>query len=171
MKTAIGLLTFLVMYVAYHLTSDPTPCEGWVRTFYLSHFPHPLSVAIIPLVLISYVRAWPQQLLHRKIARITFPICHCISSLLGSSFTYDFTLLRLNSFPVIFLLFALLLLPSRMLSAQCSMCRAVLESEEGKPRKGINDGIVYLMAMPYILVTVVGVVVCKWCINNFYFKL
>ena len=32
------------------------------------------------------------------------------------------------------------------------MCRAVLESEEGQATaKGINDGIVYLMAMPYIL--------------------
>lgn len=33
------------------------------------------------------------------------------------------------------------------------MCRAVLESEEGQSAaKGINDGIVYLMAVPYILV-------------------
>ena len=48
------------------------------------------------------------------------------------------------------------------LSAQCSMCRAVLESEEGQATaKGINDGLVYLMAMPYILVTVVGFVVYK----------
>ena len=80
MKTAIGLsLSFLVMYVAYHLTSDPTPFggEGWVRSFYyvilISHIL--LSVAIIPLVLISYVRAISQQFTsHRKIARITFPI-------------------------------------------------------------------------------------------------
>ena len=33
------------------------------------------------------------------------------------------------------------------------MCRAVLESEEGQSTaEGINDGIVYLMAIPYILV-------------------
>ncbi len=33
------------------------------------------------------------------------------------------------------------------------MCRAVLESEEGQTAaKGINDGIVYLMAVPYVLV-------------------
>lgn len=33
------------------------------------------------------------------------------------------------------------------------MCRAVLESEEGQTAaKGINDGIIYLMAIPYILV-------------------
>ncbi|WP_242202855.1 hypothetical protein [Aestuariivivens insulae] len=38
-------------------------------------------------------------------------------------------------------------------NAQCAMCRAVLESEEGKGvAKGINDGIVYLMLIPYILV-------------------
>ena len=80
MKTAIGLsLSFLVMYVIYHLTSDPTPYggEGWIKTLYyfilISHIL--LSVAIIPLVLISFVRAISQQFTsHRKIARITFPI-------------------------------------------------------------------------------------------------
>ena len=38
-------------------------------------------------------------------------------------------------------------------NAQCAMCRAVLESSEGNTAaEGINDGIVYLMAIPYILV-------------------
>lgn len=38
-------------------------------------------------------------------------------------------------------------------NAQCAMCRAVLESEEGQATaEGINDGIVYLMAIPYVLV-------------------
>ena len=38
-------------------------------------------------------------------------------------------------------------------NAQCAMCRAVLESEEGQTAaQGINDGIIYLMAIPYILV-------------------
>lgn len=37
------------------------------------------------------------------------------------------------------------------------MCRAVLESEEGQTAaEGINDGIVYLMAIPYILVAGLG---------------
>jgi hypothetical protein len=37
--------------------------------------------------------------------------------------------------------------------AQCAMCRAVLESESsGNAAEGINNGIVYLMALPYILV-------------------
>ncbi|WP_055443751.1 hypothetical protein [Lacinutrix himadriensis] len=38
-------------------------------------------------------------------------------------------------------------------NAQCAMCRAVLESEDGQATAaGVNDGIVYLMAVPYILV-------------------
>jgi len=37
------------------------------------------------------------------------------------------------------------------------MCRAVLESEEsGQTAKGINNGIVYLMMFPYLLVAGVG---------------
>ena len=80
MKTAIGLsLAFLVMYVAYHLTSDPTPFggEGTIKYVYyfilISHIL--LSIGIIPLVLISYVRAISKQFTnHRKIARVTFPI-------------------------------------------------------------------------------------------------
>ena len=38
-------------------------------------------------------------------------------------------------------------------SAQCAMCRAVLESEAGQATaKGVNDGIVYLMLIPYVLI-------------------
>lgn len=42
-------------------------------------------------------------------------------------------------------------------NAQCAMCRAVLENEEGQSAaKGINDGIIYLMSIPYILVFGLG---------------
>ena len=42
-------------------------------------------------------------------------------------------------------------------NTQCAMCRAVLESEEGQSAaEGINDGIVYLMAIPYMLVAGLG---------------
>lgn len=41
--------------------------------------------------------------------------------------------------------------------SQCAMCRASLESEgNAQTAQGINDGIVYLMAIPYILVGVAG---------------
>ena len=40
--------------------------------------------------------------------------------------------------------------------AQCAMCRAVLESGDNNAvAEGINNGIVYLMAIPYILVGVI----------------
>jgi len=40
-------------------------------------------------------------------------------------------------------------------SAQCAMCRAVIESgQDTSLAEGINNGIVYLMAIPYILVGV-----------------
>jgi len=46
--------------------------------------------------------------------------------------------------------------------AQCAMCRAVLESEDGqRAAEGINNGITYLMVIPYILVAIVGYQVYK----------
>ena len=48
----------------------------------------------------------------------------------------------------------LFLLPV-MVKAQCAMCRAVLESEGNvEVAEGVNNGIVYLMAIPYVLVGV-----------------
>ncbi|WP_047548164.1 hypothetical protein [Psychroserpens sp. Hel_I_66] len=42
-------------------------------------------------------------------------------------------------------------------NAQCAMCRAVLESEEGQSTaEGVNDGIMYLMTIPYLLVGGIG---------------
>lgn len=56
-----------------------------------------------------------------------------------------------------FLLFLFILLLPEIASAQCSMCRAVLESEtDQSAAKGINDGILYLMAFPYILIGGIG---------------
>lgn len=53
---------------------------------------------------------------------------------------------------MLLLIIGLLLIPS-MAEAQCAMCRAVLESEGSQvTAKGINDGILYLMIFPYILI-------------------
>ena len=71
---------FLILYVAYHMTSDSTKFggEGWVKGVYffilISHIL--LSIIIIPLVLFTYVRALAEKFdKHKKLARITFPIC------------------------------------------------------------------------------------------------
>ncbi|MDG1965769.1 MAG: DUF420 domain-containing protein [Flavobacteriaceae bacterium] len=80
MKTAIAMsLVFLVMYVAYHMTSDPTPFGGDGSLKYIYYFiliSHILlSIGIIPMVLITYVRAISKRFAdHKKISVITFPI-------------------------------------------------------------------------------------------------
>jgi hypothetical protein len=52
--------------------------------------------------------------------------------------------------------FLFFMLYSAVSIAQCAMCRAALETEEGGVKaKAVNDGIVYLMAFPYILVGVI----------------
>ncbi len=59
-------------------------------------------------------------------------------------------------FKIIFLLVVLCLFPI-MADAQCAMCRAVLESEGSQSTaEGINDGILYLMVFPYILIGGIG---------------
>ena len=41
--------------------------------------------------------------------------------------------------------------------AQCAMCRAALESEGNSNKAAaVNDGIVYLMVIPYLIVGFVG---------------
>lgn len=50
-------------------------------------------------------------------------------------------------------------LPSQ---AQCAMCRASLESEGNSTKlEAVNDGIVYLMVIPYILVGIVGYLIYR----------
>ena len=80
MKTAIALsVAFLGMYVAYHMTADATKYggEGVMKLVYflilISHIV--LSIVIIPMVLVTYVRALSQRFdKHKKLAKITFPI-------------------------------------------------------------------------------------------------
>lgn len=80
MTTAIWCSAlFLLMYVAYHMTSDSTKFggEGTIKYVYyfvlLTHIV--LSIAVIPFVLITYVRAITNNFeKHKKIARITFPL-------------------------------------------------------------------------------------------------
>ncbi len=60
----------------------------------------------------------------------------------------------MKKYVLILILLFLVITPAE---AQCAMCRAVLESEEGQgTAKGVNDGIVYLMVIPYLLVGGLG---------------
>lgn len=63
---------------------------------------------------------------------------------------------------ILILVIVFALLSSTDLQAQCAMCRAALESEEGlEQAKGINNGIIYLMIFPYLLLGILGIVIYK----------
>jgi len=95
MTTAIACSAlFLIMYVAYHMTADSTvfadanhdgvrdeaekaavglPVIFTYAVILISHIL--LSIGIIPLVLITYVRALSERFdKHKKIAKIAFPL-------------------------------------------------------------------------------------------------
>ncbi|NUY81613.1 hypothetical protein HUK80_11945 [Flavobacterium sp. MAH-1] len=63
---------------------------------------------------------------------------------------------KIQKFKVVALTFAMFLFPI-IADAQCAMCRAALEtSEDTQKAESVNNGIVYLMAIPYVLVAVLG---------------
>lgn len=67
-----------------------------------------------------------------------------------------------KTLPRILVLLWLLLFSAEQGLAQCAMCRAVLESNgDNAVAEGINNGIVYLMAIPYLLVGFLIVVVYR----------
>ncbi|ARV06921.1 hypothetical protein BTO04_09595 [Polaribacter sp. SA4-10] len=77
---AIGCsLVFLLLYIAYHMTSNSTKFggEGIIKYVYyfilVTHIV--LSIIVIPFVLTTYMRAKLGKFpAHKKIAKITFPL-------------------------------------------------------------------------------------------------
>lgn len=70
-------LVFLGCYVAYHMTSESTPYGGEYRLLYfiilISHIL--LSIAVVPLVLFTYLFAWEGKFeRHKKWTKITWPL-------------------------------------------------------------------------------------------------
>ena len=53
-------------------------------------------------------------------------------------------------------LFLVFILFSTITYSQCAMCKAVVESGDKGMAEGVNDGIMYLMIFPYILVAALG---------------
>jgi putative membrane protein len=80
MKTCLFLsASFLVMYVLYHMTSDPTPYGGtglWRGVYFFILISHILlSVAVIPMVLFTFSRALSGRFeRHKDLAKFTFPV-------------------------------------------------------------------------------------------------
>jgi hypothetical protein len=55
----------------------------------------------------------------------------------------------------------IILFLTQSISAQCAMCKAVVESGDAEMAEGLNLGIMYLMAFPYILIGVAGFLLYK----------
>ncbi len=80
MKSSMGLSAlFLILYIAYHMTSDSTPYggEGILRNVYffilISHIL--LSIAVVPLVLFTFERAISGDFVrHKALSKFAFPI-------------------------------------------------------------------------------------------------
>lgn len=71
-----------------------------------------------------------------------------------------------EKFFFIYLLLSIYILPLTSYS-QCAMCRAAIESEGNVVKaEAINDGIVYLMLIPYLLIGVIGYAVYKMYKNK-----
>lgn len=95
-KVCMGLsVLFLLLYIAYHMTSDPTvfgdlngsggKLDAYEKlqvssasqiTYYIILITHIiLSIAVIPMVLFSYLYAWEGKYdKHRKWTKITWPL-------------------------------------------------------------------------------------------------
>ena len=79
-KSCLGLSgSFLIMYLLYHMTSEPTAFggEGVLRMFYffilVTHIV--LSVVVVPMVLLTFSRALAGNFdRHRQLAKFAFPI-------------------------------------------------------------------------------------------------
>jgi putative membrane protein len=70
-------IAFLALYVAYHMTSDSTKYGGQYAALYypllISHIL--LSVAVVPIVLFTYLFAWQGKFeKHKKWTRFAWPI-------------------------------------------------------------------------------------------------
>jgi hypothetical protein len=70
------------------------------------------------------------------------------------------TVNRSSSVRLIYILFSVFF--SLAANAQCAMCRAALAGDSNvKKAEAVNNGIVYLMVVPYLLVAIIGVLIYR----------
>ena len=80
MTSAVALsVTFLLCYVAYHITTGETKYggEGWIRTvYYIVLATHVILAAVsFPFILMTLVYAWTNQFgKHKRLSRRIYPV-------------------------------------------------------------------------------------------------
>ena len=75
----------------------------------------------------------------------------------------NFTLSMKKIIFIFLLVFQFLLLITTTVNAQCSLCTKTAQQLGEKPALGLNNGILYLMVMPFALVGFIGF---RWYKNN-----
>jgi hypothetical protein len=75
----------------------------------------------------------------------------------------NFTPSMKKSIFIFLLAFQFLLLTTTTVNAQCSLCTKTAQQLGEKPALGLNNGILYLMVMPFALVGFIGF---RWYKNN-----
>jgi hypothetical protein len=62
-----------------------------------------------------------------------------------------------KSLIIVFFLFGLLIVADSAF-AQCAMCKATIETDAGDVGKGVNNAILYIMVMPYLLLATIAII-------------
>ena len=82
-------------------------------------------------------------------------------------FNLEKTVNKFNFNFIKLMLFFLVLFSDFTIYAQCAMCRASLEGEgNAKKAEAVNDGIVYLMVIPYILAGFLAIIIYRMYSNR-----
>ena len=82
-------------------------------------------------------------------------------------FNLEKTLNKLNFNFIKLILFFLVFFSNITIHAQCAMCRASLEGEgNAKKAEAVNDGILYLMVIPYILAGFLAIIIYRMYSNR-----
>ncbi len=164
---------FLFSYVAFHLTTESTHYggEGWQRTVYftilISHIV--LSTGIIPVGSV-YVLSWtahgsrsPPEIGTHHMAHLAVRHRNRCAGLLD-----DLPLLPhwMNARNLLFkslIVAGLILMLPGLMEGQCVMCKAVAEDSaaDGGLGAGLNRGILYLMGIPYVLLSALFFVIYR----------
>ncbi|MFN4235213.1 MAG: hypothetical protein ACK4IK_10455 [Bacteroidia bacterium] len=58
---------------------------------------------------------------------------------------------------IILLIIGLLMIADTAI-AQCAMCKATIETDASNVGKGVNNAILYIMVMPYILLATIAII-------------
>ena len=135
--------------------------------FYFILLTHILLAGLsLPFILLAYYRGLTNSIQkHKKLVRFY------VSSLVVCDHYWGFGLCIpwlhiINQMKKIVIFTFVFFIAQTAVQAQCSMCRAVVESNSDNLAEGFNNGIVYLMTFPYLALVVMVYYLFKKVMND-----